>query len=333
MGVEPTASLCLKQRGLPVAYRAVLSSGAQDGSRTRKRPAPANARPSRAALPDGVPGPAIGGLSLHYRDRPHSQLGRRHGCRRQTPAMPERKPWDLNPQRFDPHLFSRQAPHPAGWLPNLRLTVERSAAAGPNRPWRSCGGRNRTCVTAVNSRLPVPAQDPPHANRAFASGAVASQHTIASRSGMFVPQTDVLPQSEGREWNVLGRPPSASVRPHRSAASVACVRNDAPCFNGRRAGLSDVLNAIDGRLFIADGHQAIFSFVLVAQTVSRLLRIHRREWKNAQRESNPHFRHGKAVGCRYIMGARVHIELSKIERAPGGTRTHVAAVRERNLRR
>ena len=24
---------------------------------------------------------------------------------------------------------------------------------------------------------------------------------------------------------------------------------------------------------------------------------------NAQRESNPHFRHGKAVGCRYIMGA------------------------------
>ena len=27
---------------------------------------------------------------------------------------------------------------------------------------RSCGGRNRTCVATVNSRLPVPAQDPPH---------------------------------------------------------------------------------------------------------------------------------------------------------------------------
>jgi hypothetical protein len=26
----------------------------------------------------------------------------------------------------------------------------------------SCGGRNRTCVTAVNSRLPVPTQNPPH---------------------------------------------------------------------------------------------------------------------------------------------------------------------------
>ena len=25
----------------------------------------------------------------------------------------------------------------------------------------SCGGRNRTCVTTINSRLPVPAQDPP----------------------------------------------------------------------------------------------------------------------------------------------------------------------------
>lgn len=25
--------------------------------------------------------------------------------------------------------------------------------------------------------------------------------------------------------------------------------------------------------------------------------------ESAQRESNPHFRHGKATGCRYIMGA------------------------------
>ncbi len=26
-------------------------------------------------------------------------------------------------------------------------------------------------------------------------------------------------------------------------------------------------------------------------------------FKSAQRELNPHFRHGKATGCRYIMGA------------------------------
>ena len=32
--------------------------------------------------------------------------------------------------------------------------------------------------------------------------------------------------------------------------------------------------------------------------------------KSAQRESNPHFRHGKATGCRYIMGAFRCAELS-----------------------
>ena len=34
--------------------------------------------------------------------------------------------------------------------------------------------------------------------------------------------------------------------------------------------------------------------------------------KSAQRESNPHFRHGKAAGCRYIMGAWC-VGLSKIK--------------------
>ena len=32
---------------------------------------------------------------------------------------------------------------------------------------------------------------------------------------------------------------------------------------------------------------------------------------SAQRESNPHFRHGKAAGYRYIMGAWLEAELSK----------------------
>ena len=35
--------------------------------------------------------------------------------------------------------------------------------------------------------------------------------------------------------------------------------------------------------------------------------------KSAQRELNPHFRHGKATGCRYIMGALWCAELSKIQ--------------------
>ena len=51
--------------------------------------------------------------------------------------------------------------------------------------------------------------------------------------------------------------------------------------------------------------------------------------QSAQRESNPHVRHGKATGCRYIMGALVFTDLPKIFRAPGGTRTLVTALRVR----
>ena len=35
--------------------------------------------------------------------------------------------------------------------------------------------------------------------------------------------------------------------------------------------------------------------------------------ESAQRELNPHFRHGKATGCRYIMGAIWSAELSMIK--------------------
>ena len=61
--------------------------------------------------------------------------------------------------------------------------------------------------------------------------------------------------------------------------------------------------------------------------------------KSTQRESNPHFRHGKAAGCRYIMGAWLEAELSKNQEHrdhPAGgarTRTLVAALRVRYPRR
>jgi hypothetical protein len=54
---------------------------------------------------------------------------------------------------------------------------------------------------------------------------------------------------------------------------------------------------------------------------------------SAQRESNPHVRHGEAVGYRYIMGTIAVPRIVKERRAPGGTRTHVAALRGRSLRR
>ncbi len=56
--------------------------------------------------------------------------------------------------------------------------------------------------------------------------------------------------------------------------------------------------------------------------------------QSAQRESNPHFRLGKAIGCRYIMGTCSPTpNCQRKPRAPGGTRTHVAALRVRCLRR
>ena len=48
-----------------------------------------------------------------------------------------------------------------------------------------------------------------------------------------------------------------------------------------------------------------FSFLL--STLSSLFAAR----TSTQRESNPHIRHGKPVGFRYIMGANVLVELSK----------------------
>ena len=38
---------------------------------------------------------------------------------------------------------------------------------------------------------------------------------------------------------------------------------------------------------------------------------------SAQRESNPHFRHGKAVGCRYIMGTALRSRIVKETESTG----------------
>jgi hypothetical protein len=58
--------------------------------------------------------------------------------------------------------------------------------------------------------------------------------------------------------------------------------------------------------------------------------VHTISTKSTQRESNPHIRHGKAVGSRYIMGA--FNSLTEKQRAQSGTRTHVTALRKRHLR-
>ena len=51
----------------------------------------------------------------------------------------KRKPWDSNPQAASGrHLFSGQAPHPAGWLPSS-----------------SCGGWNRTNIKTSRTSRPT----------------------------------------------------------------------------------------------------------------------------------------------------------------------------------
>jgi hypothetical protein len=55
---------------------------------------------------------------------------------------PRRKPWDSNPQAaLHRHLFSRQAPHPAGWLPLLCT--------------KGCGGWNRTNMKTFRTSRPT----------------------------------------------------------------------------------------------------------------------------------------------------------------------------------
>ena len=94
-GLEPSASLVLSESGLPIAYRAANTCthrpSTQGGSRTHRHPGL-----SRAARPLAYLGPSRGGSRG---TRTHKRLSRRH-------------------------LFSRQAPDPAGWLPcGLELQV------------------------------------------------------------------------------------------------------------------------------------------------------------------------------------------------------------------
>jgi hypothetical protein len=133
-GFEPSASLILSESGLPVAYRAVdLKRAATSGSqRTTQGGIRTHTHPSlsRAARPVGVPGLVKPAQSR----RPHSEaeavgLEPTSGLRR--------------------HLFSRQAPDPAGWLPTVPFVSS------------SSGGWNRTSGLHVQSVASLPAATTP----------------------------------------------------------------------------------------------------------------------------------------------------------------------------
>jgi hypothetical protein len=140
-GFEPSASLGLNESGLPVAYRARQVTGShrmssdradrstQGGIRTHSRPGL-----SRVARPVGVPG------LLHPAQ-----------CSRLSPIDAEAV--GLEPtSSLRRHLFSRQAPDPAGWLPLIpfhRL---------------SSGGWNRTSDLHVQCVASLPAATTPESS-------------------------------------------------------------------------------------------------------------------------------------------------------------------------
>jgi hypothetical protein len=104
----------------------------------------------------------------------------------------------------------------------------------------------------------------------------------------------------------------------RLKASLQDQHRTAPCFSVRRAATNPASMPIGARTCNARGEVGYSHLGSPMPSRRVLFQWHRRE-------SNPHVRHGKATGCRYIMGAWLEAELSKIIRAPGGTRTLVAA--------
>ena len=136
------------------------SRSAQSGSRTRKHSGLGRAalpcwRIWAKVVPDGIepsfPGCRPSVVAVGPRDRvsqvespgvaPGTDAQRwslqlaelASSCWTMTPmCFMQRKPWDSNPQAaLCRHLFSRQAPHPVGWLPFIKLRRLESNRAPP----------------------------------------------------------------------------------------------------------------------------------------------------------------------------------------------------------
>jgi hypothetical protein len=122
-----------------------------------------------------------------------------------------------------------------------------------------------------------------------------------------------------------------------SKAPVEGIEPSLVGLTGRRLTVWPHRNVQSGRLDLNQRFRAPatnpIKLRLIGRCPAEYQAFPRPEFQSAQWESNPHFRHGKAVGCHYIMGACLATKLSKIIRAPGRTRTGVAALRVRSLRR
>jgi hypothetical protein len=207
------------------------------------------------------------------------------------PFPPRRKPWDSNPQGFHPHPRSRRAPDPAGWPPSS---------------FANSGGWNRTSGLRVQSAASLPAATAPDLIFSEARGEGFEPPSPGSKPGG-LPLAD--PRSAPRESNPpvrVGSPAprplgqghdsdaaeGGGVEPPRLIARPGSGRVPSPIglpFRIRKQTSTGGRNRTCGLLLNREVHEPAHATPVSMPT-------------SAQRESNPHVRHGKAVGYRYIMG-------------------------------
>jgi len=234
-----------------------------------------------------------------------------------------RKPWDSNPQAGATRRpFSRRAPHPAGWLPSPI----------------SSGGWDRTSGLLGQSQASLPAATAPDRLRLSDSRLLPQARGGGLEPPPSGPKPGGLPLADPREcpagvepacpaWEAGastarpraregtsrgGRRGSRTPKAHRSAVfeTAAITHWLALPRSAPAAGIEPASSRLTAGRPYQHGPRrnrpvgaAGFEPALSCPRSRRIARLsHAPSRPSAQRESNPHFRHGKAAGYRYIMG-------------------------------
>ena len=202
------------------------------------------------------------------------------------------------------------------------------------RAWfaSSCGGRNRTYASSLQSQASLPAATTPHRftegraglepARWYLTGTCSAaelptQGKSALRESNPPRQVGSLePLPLGQEHVVCRSAEGEGVEPSRLSLDrfrsgchhpLACPSVPFQSCGGRNRTCVGRLTAACPyqhglhRIISQDGWIRTSDLVLPTARAQCQAFPHP-ETKSAQRESNPHIRHGKAVGCRYIMG-------------------------------
>ena len=173
-------------------------------------------------------------------------------------------------------------PTSPGWKPGTFAARPRA------RVHQGCGDRNRTCVVTLNRRPPVPSRAPP-------------QQVVSP-----IQARRIVRQRQGEDPGCTFTRRTVRVSRHclhrAEAGAGSRVQSAGLTSQGRQVGRTAYPTSLHfsaARSGGLDLNQR--SPAPNARAGSGLSHVLSRE--SAQRELNPHIRHGKATGCRYIMGA------------------------------